>query len=122
MATKIYEGHSTSSSDQIYTADNGKIFKGHSTSSSDELKTNPSGIKIDNNKVYKGNSTSSSDQIMTIEGLKISVVVTLLCLFVFGFFKSRLTGIDPWSGAFRVMLIGAVAAAAAFGIAKLFEG
>jgi VIT1/CCC1 family predicted Fe2+/Mn2+ transporter len=57
-----------------------------------------------------------------IEGLKISLVVTLLCLFAFGFFKSRLTGINPWSGAFRVMLIGAVAAGAAFGVAKLFEG
>lgn len=57
-----------------------------------------------------------------IEGLKISVGVTLLCLFAFGFFKSRLTGINPWSGAFRVMLIGAVAAGAAFGVAKLFEG
>jgi len=57
-----------------------------------------------------------------IEGLKLSAIVTLICLFVFGFFKSRLTGINPWWGAVRVMLIGAVAAAAAFGIAKLFEG
>jgi vacuolar iron transporter family protein len=57
-----------------------------------------------------------------IEGLKLSAIVTLICLFVFGFFKSRLTGINPWWGALRVMLIGAVAAAAAFGIAKLFEG
>ncbi|MCX6318460.1 MAG: VIT1/CCC1 transporter family protein [Bacteroidetes bacterium] len=56
------------------------------------------------------------------EALKISVLVTLLCLFVFGFFKSKLTGINPWWGALRVMLIGAVAAGAAFGVAKLFEG
>jgi vacuolar iron transporter family protein len=56
------------------------------------------------------------------EGLKISVAVTLLCLFGFGFFKSRLTGINPWWGALRVMLIGAVAAGAAFGVAKLFQG
>jgi len=56
------------------------------------------------------------------DGLKISVVVTLLCLFVFGFFKSKMTGIHPWSGALRVMLIGAVAAGAAFGVAKLFAG
>jgi VIT1/CCC1 family predicted Fe2+/Mn2+ transporter len=56
------------------------------------------------------------------EALKISVVVTLLCLFVFGFFKSKVTGINPWLGAIRVMLIGAMAAAAAFGVAKLFEG
>lgn len=56
-----------------------------------------------------------------IDALKISVIVTLVCLFVFGFFKSRMTGINPWSGALRVTLIGAMAAAAAFGVAKLFE-
>jgi VIT1/CCC1 family predicted Fe2+/Mn2+ transporter len=57
-----------------------------------------------------------------VEGLKISAIVTLICLFVFGFFKSKMTGINVWSGALRVMLIGAVAAAAAFGVAKLIEG
>jgi VIT1/CCC1 family predicted Fe2+/Mn2+ transporter len=57
-----------------------------------------------------------------IMGLKLSVVVTLICLFIFGYFKAKMTGIKPWSGALRVMLIGAMAAAAAFGIAKLFEG
>lgn len=55
------------------------------------------------------------------EGLKISVIVTLLCLFIFGFFKSKITGVNAWWGAIRVMLIGAAAAAAAFGVAKLFE-
>lgn len=55
------------------------------------------------------------------DGLKISVVVTLLCLFIFGFFKSKITGVNAWWGATRVMLIGAAAAAAAFGVAKLFE-
>lgn len=57
-----------------------------------------------------------------IDGLKISAIVTLICLFVFGFFKSKMTGVKVWSGALRVMLIGAVAAGAAFGIAKLIEG
>jgi len=57
-----------------------------------------------------------------IDGLKISVIVTLLCLFIFGYFKSRITGINPWQGAIRVMLIGALAAGAAFGVAKMFEG
>jgi vacuolar iron transporter family protein len=56
------------------------------------------------------------------EGLKISVIVTLLCLFVFGWFKSKMTGVQPWWGALRVMLIGAAAAGAAFGVAKLFGG
>src|SRR5215212_2740083 len=57
-----------------------------------------------------------------VDGLKISALVTLLCLFIFGWFKSKITGINVWWGALRVMLIGAAAAAAAFGVAKLFEG
>ncbi len=57
-----------------------------------------------------------------IEALKISVVVTLICLFIFGFFKSKITGVNVWLGAIKVMLIGAIAAGAAFGIAKLLEG
>jgi len=57
-----------------------------------------------------------------LEGLKISAIVTLICLFVFGYFKSKMTGINPWWGALRVMLIGAVAASAAFGVAKLIGG
>jgi len=56
-----------------------------------------------------------------VAGLRISVVVTLLCLFIFGWFKSKVTGVNPWGGALRVTLIGAVAAGAAFGVAKLFE-
>ena len=56
------------------------------------------------------------------EALEISVVATLICLFVFGYFKSRITGVNPWMGAIKVTLIGAVAAAAAFGVAKLIEG
>ncbi|HWC54830.1 MAG TPA: VIT1/CCC1 transporter family protein [Chitinophagaceae bacterium] len=56
-----------------------------------------------------------------VEGLKISVIVTLLCLFIFGYFKSKITGVNAWWGATRVMLIGAAAAAAAFGVAKLFD-
>lgn len=55
------------------------------------------------------------------DALKISAIATLFCLFIFGFFKSRITGINPWWGALRVTLIGALAAAAAFGVAKLFE-
>ena len=57
-----------------------------------------------------------------IDALKVSVIVTLICLFIFGYFKSRMTGVHPLGGAVRVMLIGAMAAAAAFGVAKLFEG
>ena len=53
------------------------------------------------------------------EALKISVIATLICLFVFGFFKSKMTGVNAFWGAIKVTLIGAVAAAAAYGIAKL---
>jgi len=54
--------------------------------------------------------------------LEYSVVATLICLFIFGFFKSKITGINPWKGAIRVMLIGAMAAGAAFGVAKMIGG
>ena len=57
----------------------------------------------------------------SVEALKISVIATLVCLFIFGFFKSRVTGVNPVYGALRVTLIGALAAAAAFGVAKIFE-
>lgn len=57
-----------------------------------------------------------------ITGLKISAGVTLLCLFVFGYFKSRLTGTNPFMGALKVAFIGALAAGCAFAIAKLIEG
>lgn len=55
------------------------------------------------------------------EALKISVIATLICLFVFGYFKSRLTGVNAWWGAIRVTLIGAIAAGAAFTVARIFE-
>jgi vacuolar iron transporter family protein len=55
------------------------------------------------------------------EALPYSVSATLICLFIFGYFKSKITGLNPWAGALRVTLIGALAAAAAFSIAKLFE-
>ncbi|HEY5370308.1 MAG TPA: VIT1/CCC1 transporter family protein [Hanamia sp.] len=55
------------------------------------------------------------------EALKFSVAATLICLFIFGYFKSKITGVPVLSGALRVMLIGALAAAAAFGVALLFR-
>ncbi len=56
-----------------------------------------------------------------LHGLKLSVLVTLACLFIFGYFKSKMTGIQPFMGAIKVMLIGAVAAGAAFLVARLFD-
>ena len=51
--------------------------------------------------------------------LKVSVDVTLICLFIFGYFKSKLTGVNPLIGGLKVMFIGAAAAGTAFLIAKL---
>ena len=55
------------------------------------------------------------------EGLKWSCAITIVCLFIFGFFKAKVTGQNPWMGALKVTLIGSVAAAAAFFKAGLFK-
>lgn len=55
-------------------------------------------------------------------GLKYSAMITLVCLFIFGYFKSKMTGVNPWIGGVKVMLIGATAASVAFGIARLIQG
>jgi predicted membrane protein (TIGR00267 family) len=47
-----------------------------------------------------------------------SVIVTLIALFIFGFVKGHFTGISKWKSGSQTMLIGGLAAAAAFGIAK----
>lgn len=56
-----------------------------------------------------------------ITGLKISAVITLICLFIFGYFKSRVTGVNPLAGALRVMIIGALAAGCAFAVARAIQ-
>ena len=55
-----------------------------------------------------------------LQGLIYSCMATLICLFVFGYFKSKVTGQPPFIGALKVMAIGAAAAAAAFFVAKAF--
>lgn len=57
-----------------------------------------------------------------LSGLKISAVITLICLFVFGYFKSKMTGVNPLGGAIRVMVIGALAAGCAYGVARMIQG
>ena len=47
-----------------------------------------------------------------------SVIATLMALFGFGYIKGTFTGTHPFQSAFRTTLIGGLAAAAAFGIAK----
>ncbi len=56
-----------------------------------------------------------------IDALKISAAITLVCLFVFGYFKSKITGVNAIEGAIRVTVIGALAAGCAFGVAKLIQ-
>jgi len=53
-----------------------------------------------------------------VQGLWISVLVTLIALFVFGYVKGRLTGIHPFRGGLRTVVIGGLAAGAAFALAR----
>ncbi len=55
------------------------------------------------------------------QGLLISALLTVICLFLFGYFKSKVTGQPPLKGALKVTLIGITAAAAAFMVAKAFN-
>jgi VIT1/CCC1 family predicted Fe2+/Mn2+ transporter len=55
------------------------------------------------------------------QGLLISALITICCLFTFGFFKSKVTGQPLLKGALKVTGIGILAAAAAFFIAKLIS-
>jgi VIT1/CCC1 family predicted Fe2+/Mn2+ transporter len=50
--------------------------------------------------------------------LRFSVAVTLMALFVFGYVKGRLTGIAPLRGGVQTVVIGGLASAAAFGLAR----
>jgi VIT1/CCC1 family predicted Fe2+/Mn2+ transporter len=52
-------------------------------------------------------------------GLPFSVVATLVALTVFGYIKGHFTGTGPLRSAIQTVLIGGLAAAAAFGIAKV---
>lgn len=54
-----------------------------------------------------------------IQGLSYSAVITVICLFIFGYFKSKVMGQSPMEGAWKTTAIGIIAASAAFGIAKL---
>jgi VIT1/CCC1 family predicted Fe2+/Mn2+ transporter len=56
-----------------------------------------------------------------IPALWLSVGVTLLALFVFGSIKGHYTGVKPWRGGFQTVLVGGLAAAAAFLIARLIS-
>jgi VIT1/CCC1 family predicted Fe2+/Mn2+ transporter len=51
--------------------------------------------------------------------LPVSVVVTLIALFLFGFFKGRFTGLNPLKSGGQTILVGGLAAAVAFTLARL---
>ena len=53
--------------------------------------------------------------------LLLSIAVTLAALLVFGYVKGRFTGTRPWRSALQTTLIGGLAAAAAFVIARGFS-
>ncbi|WP_347156628.1 VIT1/CCC1 transporter family protein [Pontibacter chitinilyticus] len=61
--------------------------------------------------------TSTPDQ-----GLLTSAILTIICLLLFGYFKSKVTGQPPVAGALKVTFIGVAAAVAAFMVAKAFDG
>ena len=56
---------------------------------------------------------------LPIQGLLYSSAITVCCLFVFGYFKNKLTGQNPLNGALKTTGIGVIAATAAFFIAQL---
>lgn len=53
--------------------------------------------------------------------LTIAAPVTLVCLFIFGYLKNRLSNANPWLGAARMLLLGALAAGAAFLLAHILQ-
>ena len=55
----------------------------------------------------------------TQQGLMYSCGITLVCLIVFGLVKSKLTGQPLFKGTLRVAFVGAMAAGAAYLLAKL---
>jgi len=56
-----------------------------------------------------------------LSALWVSVGVTLLALFVFGSIKGHYTGVRPLRGGLQTVLVGGLAAAAAFFIARLIS-
>ncbi len=53
--------------------------------------------------------------------LGISVVTTLAALLAFGFAKGRMTGTGAWKSSLQTTAIGGIAAAAAFGLARVLS-
>lgn len=56
------------------------------------------------------------------EALKWSAGITIVALFVFGYIKGSFTGAKPFKSAFQTCLIGSIAAATAYFVARLIGG
>lgn len=56
-----------------------------------------------------------------VSALLVSVAATLTALFVFGYVKGKFTGSKPLKSAAQTMLVGGVAAATAFAVAKMIS-
>ncbi len=54
--------------------------------------------------------------------LLVSAAITLFAMFVFGYVKARITGTNAWISAFQTLILGALAAGAAYGISRLIRG
>lgn len=54
------------------------------------------------------------------EALKLSSVITILCMFIFGYLKGKFTGQNPWVAAMRITVLGVLAAVMAYYIACIF--
>jgi VIT1/CCC1 family predicted Fe2+/Mn2+ transporter len=53
--------------------------------------------------------------------LFISIIVTLIALLIFGYIKGRFTGTAPWKNAIQTTVVGGLAAAVAFVLARLLS-
>jgi vacuolar iron transporter family protein len=53
--------------------------------------------------------------------LIVSIIVTLIALMIFGYIKGRFTGTAPWKNAIQTTVVGGLAAAVAFGLARLLS-
>lgn len=51
--------------------------------------------------------------------LMVSIIVTLIALFLFGYIKGRFTGTQPAKAGFQTVLVGGLAAGVAFILARL---
>jgi vacuolar iron transporter family protein len=56
-----------------------------------------------------------------LDGLKWSVAVTMLALYIFGYIKGKFTTPHPFRSAWQTVVVGGLAAGAAYFIAQLFE-